>query len=198
MIISHNNKSPVIHRSAWVAPDATICGDVTVGAHTRILHGVRVIAEGGSIEIGEHNIILENAVIRSTVRHSVQIGNHCLIGPTAHVAGCTVEDEVFIATGAAIFHGSRLGKGSEVRINGVVHIKSDLPPARMVPISWVAVGDPIKILPPEKHDDIWSVQKPLNFPLEVYGFDRDEANMVKITRRLSEALGSHKDDEVLS
>ncbi|MHC4945826.1 MAG: gamma carbonic anhydrase family protein [Planctomycetota bacterium] len=198
MIISHNNKSPVIHRSAWVAPDATICGDVTVGAHTRILHGVRVIAEGGSIEIGEHNIILENAVIRSTARHSVQIGNHCLIGPTAHVAGCTVEDEVFIATGAAIFHGSILGKGSEVRINGVVHLKSHLPPARMVPICWVAVGDPIKILPPDKHEDIWSVQKPLNFPLEVYGFDRDEADMVKITKRLSEALGSHNDDQVIS
>src|SRR6266403_1770302 len=64
-----------------------------------------LIAEGGSIEIGLHCIILENAVIRSTSRHSARIGNHCLIGPNAHVTGCTLKDEVFIATGAAGFHG---------------------------------------------------------------------------------------------
>ena len=65
-------------------------------------------------------------------------------------------------------------------------------------IGWVGVGDPIAILPPDQHDAIWEIQQPLNFPLEVYGFDRAEADMVKITTRLSEALASHKDDEVVS
>ena len=39
------------------------------------------------------------------------------------------------------------------------------------------------------------IQKPLNFPLTVYGLERSQANMVEITRRLSEALGSHATDE---
>jgi carbonic anhydrase/acetyltransferase-like protein (isoleucine patch superfamily) len=197
MLISHSGKTPIVHPTAWIAPDATICGDVVIGPHTRVLFGARVIAEGGRIEIGDHCIVMENAGVRSTARHSAQIGNHCLIGPNAHVVGCRVEDEVFIATGAAIFHGATLGKGAEVRVNGVVHLKSRLPAGSTVPIGWVAVGDPITIAPPDQHEAIWAIQKPLNFPLEVYGFDRAEADMVKITTRLSETLGSHKDDEVV-
>ncbi len=124
MIISHKGKKPEIHSSAYIAPSATVCGDVTIGPNCRIMHGASIIAEGGKIMIGEHCIILENAVVRSNTRHSATIGNYVLIGPNAHVVGCTIEDEVFIATGAAIFHGAHLGKGSEIRINAVVHLKS--------------------------------------------------------------------------
>jgi carbonic anhydrase/acetyltransferase-like protein (isoleucine patch superfamily) len=135
-------------------------------------------------------------LMRFYVRNKpMTIGNNCLVGPNAHVVGCTVEDEVFIATGAAIFHSARLGRGSEVRINGVVHLKTQLAPGDTVPIGWIAVGDPAQILPPSEHERIWEIQKALNFPLTVYGFERSEANMVKITRRLSDALASHTSDE---
>lgn len=198
MLISHLGHAPQVDASAYVAPTATVCGDVVIGPNCRVMHGASIIAEGGRIDIGGHCIIMENAVIRSTARHSTQVGNHCLVGPNAHLVGCTVEDEVFLATGAAIFHGAHLGKGSEVRINAVVHLRSVLPAGETVPIGWVAIGDPIQILPPDQHETIWSAQKPLNFPLFVYGLDRPEANMVKITTRLAEVLGTHKDDRVVS
>ncbi len=124
------------------------------------MFGAQVIAEGGAISIGRECIVMENAVLRSTARHSLAIGNNCLVGPNSHVVGCSVEDEVFIATGAAVFHAARLGKGSEVRINAVVHLNTHVAPGETVPIGWVA-----------------------------------EASMEKITRRLSEALGSHASDE---
>lgn len=117
MILTHNGKTPTAHPTAWVAPDATVCGNVVIGAHSRILHGARITAEGGQVAIGEHCIVLENAVVRSTARHSTHIGNPCLIGPQTHVVAWTLEDEVFIATGAAIFHGASVGRGAEVRIN---------------------------------------------------------------------------------
>lgn len=196
MLITHQGKSPRVHPTAYVAPNAAVCGDVVIGAGSRILFGAQVIVEGGSIEIGAECIVMENAVLRSNTRHPLTIGNNCLIGPNAHVVGCAIEDEVFVATGAAIFHGARLGKGCEVRINGVVHLKTRVAPGETVPIAWVAVGDPASILPPNEHDRIWAIQHPLNFPLTVYGFDRSEADMVKITRRLSEALGSHASDVV--
>ncbi|PYN30622.1 MAG: transferase [Candidatus Rokuibacteriota bacterium] len=194
MLINHQGKSPRVHPSAYVAPNAAVCGDVLIGPGCRILFGAQLIAEGGSISIGTECIVMENAVLRSNARHSLRIGNNCLIGPHAHVVGCTIEDEVFVATGASIFHGARLGKGCEVRINGVVHLKTHVVPGDTVPIGWVAVGSPASILPPNEHEKIWEIQKPLNFPLTVYGFDRAEADMVKITRRLSEALGSHAHD----
>jgi carbonic anhydrase/acetyltransferase-like protein (isoleucine patch superfamily) len=195
MILTHGGKKPAIDPTAYVAPTATVCGDVTIGAHCRIMFGACLIAEGGSIEIGTHGIVLENAVIRSTSRHSARIGDHCLIGPNAHVAGCTIMDEVFVATGAAIFHGAVLEARSEVRVNGVVHLKTRLPEKAIVPIGWVAVGDPASVLPPDQHDAIWTLQEPLNFPLVVYGYDRAEANMIKITERMSKSLAGHATDQ---
>ena len=198
MIIEHNGKTPNIHPSAYVALSATICGDVKIGSNCRVMHGATVIAEGGHITIGEYCIIFENAVLRSNANHSLTIGNFCLIGPNAHIVGCTIEDQVFIATGAAIFHSAQLGIGSQVRINAVVHLKSYLQPGEVVPIGWIAVGNPAKLFSPDKHDDIWQIQQPLNFPLAVYGYDRHEATMEKITRRLSESLGSHSNDRIVS
>ena len=195
MIIDHNGDSPKIDPSAWIAPNATVCGNVTVGPGCRIMYGAQIVAESGSISIGRECIIMENAVLRSSTRHPMTIGNNCLIGPNAHVVGCTVEDEVFIATGAAVFHSAFLGTGSEVRVNGTVHLKSHLAAGETVPIGWVAVGNPAKILAPNEHDRIWEIQKPLDFPATVYGFERSDASMEKITKSLSRALESHISDE---
>jgi carbonic anhydrase/acetyltransferase-like protein (isoleucine patch superfamily) len=197
MILSHNGKTPTIDPSAYVAPTATICGDVNIGENSRIMPGACIIAEGEKIKIGSNCIVLENAVLRSDSKHSLSIGNYCLVGPNAHVVGCIIEDEVFVATGASIFHGAIIGARSEVRINGIVHLKTILPEDSTVPINWIAVGNPASILPPNEHDKIWEIQKPLNFPFEVYGYDRSEATMKKITERMSELLGNHlKDEEI--
>lgn len=199
MLIAHGGKCPQIDPTAWVAPDATICGDVVLGPGVRVLHGARIIGEaGGSVRIGRQCIIMENAVVRATPRHSCSIGDNCLIGPNAHVTGAVLEDQVFIATSAAIFHGAHLGRGSEVRINGTVHLRSRLEPDTTVPIGWIAVGDPASILPPDQHKAIWAIQKPLNFPQWVYGIDRSSPDlMVRVTASLSEALGAHQSDTVL-
>lgn len=197
MLIEHAGKSPMVDPRAWVAPDATLCGDVVVGAGARILHGARIVGEaGGSIAIGRETIVMENAVVRAGPRHPCRIGDHCLIGPHAHVTGATIEDEVFVATGAAVFHGAWLGRGCEVRVHAVVHLRTRIEPGGMVPIGWVAVGDPARILPPDRHDEIWAVQAPLDFPQWVYGLDRATPRLMReVTRRLSEALGAHSNDQ---
>jgi carbonic anhydrase/acetyltransferase-like protein (isoleucine patch superfamily) len=199
MMIAHAGKQPQIDATAWVAPDATVCGDVAIGPGSRIMHGARLIGEGGgAIRIGEACIVMENAVIRASRRHPCTIGDHCLIGPNAHVTGATLEEQVFIATGAAIFHGASLGRGSEVRVHATVHLRTRLAPGSTVPIGWVAVGDPARILSPDRHNEIWAVQAPLDFPQFVYGFDRTTPDlMIEVTRRLSNVLGAHAEDAVL-
>src|SRR5262249_29576676 len=63
---------------------------------------------------------------------------------------------------------------------------------------WVAVGDPARILPPDRHDEIWEVQRPLNFPEWVYSFDRSTPDLMRrVTHRLSEALAAHAGDAVI-
>ena len=201
MILEHKGKTPNIHPTAYVAPNATLCGDVTVKAHARILFGAVLTGEGGSVEVGEHSIVMENAILRANKRQPVRVADHVLIGPQAYLTGCTVEEDVFLATGVRIFNGAVVKARAEVRINAVVHLKTVIPEETTVPIGWVAVGDPARIFPPNDHDAIWEVQEPLDFPKFVFRLERDAngGNLAPLlTERYGRALESHKDDRVVS
>jgi carbonic anhydrase/acetyltransferase-like protein (isoleucine patch superfamily) len=200
MLLEHQGKRPRIHESAYIAPTATICGDVTVGENSCILFGAVITAEGGPVEIGAYCIIMENAVIRGTKRHPARLGNHILVGPRAYLTGCTVEVNAFLATGATVFNKAHIGARAEVRINGLVHLRTRLPPDAVVPLGWIAVGDPAQILPPQDHEKIWAIQEPLNFPSTVFGLEHAPAGetiMPELTRRYATFLQRHKDDQVL-
>ncbi len=195
MILTHLGIRPRIDEDVFIAPDATICGDVDIADGARIMHGARIIAEGGRIEIGRNTIVMQNAVVRSTAAHDCRIGPQVLIGPAAHVVGSSVEERVFLATGTAIFHASRIGRGSVVRINGVVHVNTVLEPNSTVPIGWIAVGNPAEFFSADRHDDIWAVQEPLKFVKTAYGIDEPLMScMDKVTAIVSERLASHRDD----
>ncbi len=201
LLFEHRGKAPRIHGSAWIAPNAVICGDVTIGAHSRVLFGAVITAEGGPVIVGQYCIIMEAAVVRGTPRHSVQIGDHVLVGPRAYLTGCVVEESVFLATGTAIFNGAQVGQRSEVRVNAVVHLMTRLPPDSLVPIAWIAVGDPAIIRPPQDHEEIWAIQKTLDFPKVVWGLERAPEGgtiMPEITDRYSKALASHREDRRLN
>ena len=200
MLIEHQGSRPRIHPSAYVAPTAVVCGDVRVGEGSRVLFGAVLTAEGGPVEVGRSCVVMENAVIRGSKRHPVTIGDHVLIGPRAYLSGCTIGDEVFLATGATVFNGATVRRRAEVRINGVVHVRTAVPEGATVPIGWVAVGDPAEILPPNEHDRIWAIQRELNFSREVWGLERaapGETIMPEMTERYARALGRHDDDRVL-
>ena len=200
MILEHRGKCPQIHESAYVAPNATICGDVIIGENSHVLFGAVLVAEGGPVAIGAHCIIMENAVIRGTPQHPTTIGDHVLVGPRAYLTGCTVEDSAFLATGTTVLNGATIGTRAEVRINSVVHLRTRLPPDVLVPIGWVAVGDPAEILPPGDHERIWATQEPLDFPRTVFGLERapdGETIMPELTHRYAKGLGRHRDDQHL-
>lgn len=193
MIYEHLGKTPRIDPSATVAPSAVLCGEVSVGAHCRILHNAVLTAESGSVELGAHTIVMEQAVLRGTAHHPLRLGSHVLVGPHAHLSGCRVEDGAFLATGATVFNGAAIGAGAEVRIHGVVHVGSILAPGAVVPIGWVAVGDPAEILPPGEHERIWSIQEALHFPRTVFGMEREDPRtmMVRLTERYGRALAAY-------
>ena len=66
MIVSSNGKKPKIHASAYVAPSATIAGDVTIGSGCAILHGAVIVSEGAPVTIGTDTVVMENAVIKAS------------------------------------------------------------------------------------------------------------------------------------
>lgn len=197
MLIEHNGRAPTIDPTCRVAPNATICGDVTIGPNCSVGFGAVLVAESGPIRIGSNCVIMDTAVLRAARHHTLVIGDNVLVGPRAYLSGCNIGANVFVATGAAVFNGANLGDGSEVRINGTVHLRTVLPAGATVPIGWIAVGDPAEILPPERHDEIWAAQEPLDFPGYVFGVERrgDGSVMPELMPRYAAALRRwHRDD----
>jgi carbonic anhydrase/acetyltransferase-like protein (isoleucine patch superfamily) len=161
-----------------------LSGDVNVEADVHISFGAVVMGEEASVTIGSGCIIRENVVIRSSPKHPVRIGDAVLVGAHSALYGCTVQANVFLATGVTVFHGACIEAGAEVRINGVIHVNTRLAEGATVPIGWVAVGDPATILPPGAHDEIWRIQRELDFPGTVYGVRRGpngEVDMREVT-----------------
>ena len=195
MLYEHLGARPRIHESAVIAPTAVVSGDVEIGADCQVLHGAVITAEGGPITLGENVIVMENAIVRASSANPVHIGDHVLIGPGASVSGAVIGNEVFLATGTRVFNGAKIGDRAEVRINAVVHLRTTLPEDTVVPIGWVAVGDPPLVLSPDKHDEIWAAQRELDFPGYVFGVDRDTPDvMVQLTERYGRSLARHADD----
>lgn len=195
MRFEHLGAQPRIHPDAVVAATAVISGAVEIGAECQVLHGAVITAEGGAITLGENVIVMENALIRATATNPVHIADHVLVGPMASVSGAVVEEEVFLATGTRVFNGAHIGARSEVRINGVVHLRTALPAESIVPIGWVAIGDPVQFLSPDRHEEIWAAQRELDFPGYVFGLDRETPDlMVQLTERYGRSLARHADD----
>jgi carbonic anhydrase/acetyltransferase-like protein (isoleucine patch superfamily) len=195
VLIEHEGKRPQVPESAYVAPTAVVCGDVTVGPDCRVLFGAVLTAEGGPIELGERCIVMENAVVRGRQTHPAVLGDHVLVGPHAHVNGAEVEHDVFLATGVSVFPGAHIGHGSEVRIGAVVHVNSVLASGTTVPIGWIAVGDPAELFPPSAHDELWPIQRSMDFPGTVFGLERSEATMDRVSARYAERFGRHRNDK---
>jgi len=196
MLIEHRGAAPSVHPDAWVAPTAVLSGDVRVAAGCRILYGAVLTAEDGHVELGPRSVVMENALVRGRAATPAVIGADVLVGPQAHLNGSRIEDGCFVATGAALFPGSVLGAGAEVRIGGVVHVNTVVEAGATVPIHWVAVGSPAQILPPDRHDDIWAIQRELDFPGTVYGLDRSAGARERMERQ-SAWFGAHRGDRPL-
>jgi carbonic anhydrase/acetyltransferase-like protein (isoleucine patch superfamily) len=185
-----------------VAPTAVIVGDVTIGAGCSIGFGAVIVAESGPVRIGAHCVIMDTAVLRGTRKDALTIGENVLIGPRASLVGCTIEENAFIATGASIFNAAHIGARAEIQVNGIVHLRSRLPPDAVVPLGWIAVGDPAIIRASTAHDEIWAVQKTLDFPGYVFGAERPEPGdsfMPEMMPRYADALRRwHADDREVS
>ena len=199
MILSSGTKKPKIHSSAYVAPTATISGDVTIGSGCAILHGAIVTSEGAPVTIGSDTVVMENAVIKgsggSATQFPAAIGKACIVGPHAYVVGAQIGNGCFIASGSRVFNGATMGDGSGVALGGIVHVNAQLPKNATVPMQHIAYGSPAKIVAPEKAAE---VAKQLNFYANVFNIDDGEGARAKAAQAYAQFLRkTHAQDGVL-
>jgi carbonic anhydrase/acetyltransferase-like protein (isoleucine patch superfamily) len=132
---------PEIHPQAYIHPEATVIGQVSVGAGSTVWPGAVLRGDYGRITVGQATSIQDGAVIHATEELETMIGSRCVVGHIAHLEGCTVEDECLIGSGSVLLHRVVVRSGALVAAGAVVS------PGMEVPARAMALGVPAKLRP---------------------------------------------------
>lgn len=129
VILPVKGVSPQIPEGCFIAPNATIVGDVVMGSDCSIWFNAVVRGDVNSIRIGNKVNIQDGACIHCTYEKTKTIiGNNVSIGHNAIVHGCTVEDNVLIGMGAIVMDRVRIGQNSIIAAGAVVLEDTEVPP----------------------------------------------------------------------
>ncbi len=129
VILPVKGVSPRIGTDVFIAPNATIVGDVTMGEGCSVWFNAVIRGDVNAIQIGDKVNIQDNAVIHCTYeKYATTIGNNVSIGHSAIVHGCKVEDDVLIGMGAIVMDGAVIGSNSIVAAGAVVLEGTIVPP----------------------------------------------------------------------
>jgi carbonic anhydrase/acetyltransferase-like protein (isoleucine patch superfamily) len=128
----HLGRTPDVARALFIAPGATVVGDVELGPGTSVFYGAVLRGDINSIRVGEGTNIQDNAVVHLADDLGVQIGAWCTIGHSAVVHACTIGDECLIGMGATVLDGAVIGDRSLVGANSLVPQRFECPPGSLV------------------------------------------------------------------
>lgn len=146
------SKKPRIHRSAVLAPNCTIIGDVVIGPRTSVWPGAVIRGDYGYIRIGPDCSVQDNAVVHCSGENPAIVGKGVTIAHSAIVHACRIGDECLIGAGAIIFDGATVGKQSILGVGCI------LLEGRTIPRRSVAVGSPAKIIRKATLEDVRAIK----------------------------------------
>ena len=131
----------------FIAPDATVVGNVHVGRDVSIWFGVAIRGDNERITIGARSNVQEHSVMHTDPGFGLTIGEGCTIGHRAMLHGCTIGDNSLIGMGAIVLNGAKIGKNCLVGANALVTEGKEFPDGMLI------VGSParaIRALSPEE------------------------------------------------
>ena len=126
--------------SNWIAPDATLIGDVRVGRNAGIWFGTVIRGDNEPIVIGADTNVQEHTVMHTDPGFPLTIGEGCTIGHRALLHGCTIGDNSLIGMGAIVLNGARIGRNSLVGAGALVTEGKEFPDNSLI------VGSPAKAI----------------------------------------------------
>ena len=120
MILELDGARPTIASSAWIAPTATVVGDVVIGENASIWYGAVLRADMERIEIGDEANVQDGSVLHSSPGLPVQVGPGATVGHACVVHGAVLRERCLVGNGATLLDGSRIGRRSLVAANALV------------------------------------------------------------------------------
>lgn len=152
-LAKHLSRTPDTARALFVAPNATVCGDVVLGPQSSVFYGVVLRGDINEIRVGEGTNIQDNAVVHLADAYGAYIGAWCTVGHGAIVHACTVEDECLIGMGATVLDGAVIGAQSIIGARALVPQGMVVPPRSMV------YGAPARVVRPLRDSEIASLRR---------------------------------------
>jgi len=138
----HLGKNPDIMHAAFVAPNATVQGDVRLGPLSSVWYGAVLRGDINTIDIGEGSNIQDLAVVHLADDYGVKVGCYTTIGHGAIIHACDIGNECLIGMGATILDGAVIGDRCIVGANALVKQRFVAPPGSMI------LGAPAKVVRP--------------------------------------------------
>jgi len=132
VIISIRGRTPQLHAEAWVAPNASLIGQVHLAARASVWYAATLRAEAEPIEIGAGTNIQDGVTIHVDAEYPVRVGTGVSVGHNAVLHGCTVEDGCLVGMGAVVLNGAVIGAGSTIAAGAVVPQGAAIPPRSLV------------------------------------------------------------------
>jgi carbonic anhydrase/acetyltransferase-like protein (isoleucine patch superfamily) len=129
--------------NAWVAPNASLIGEVIVSKYATVWYNVVIRAELNPVRIGHFSSIGDGTSIMTAcalphgLAASVNIGKNVTIEPHCSIYSSIIDDDVFIGTGSVVMQGARIERGAHILAGSVV------PPGSLIPAGQVWGGSPI-------------------------------------------------------
>lgn len=121
LILEVNGKIPAYDSSCWIAPNATLVGDVVMGKNCTVWFNAVIRGDVHEIRIGDDTNIQDGAIIHCTYQKAgTYIGSQVSIAHNAIVHGCTIHDRVLIGMGAIVMDGAIVHSGAVVAAGAVV------------------------------------------------------------------------------
>lgn len=142
MFLSFCGKVPRDEGAAFVAPNATVQGDVILKAGSTVWYGAVLRGDDGTLTIGENSNVQDNAVLHTGPGLDVTVGRGTSVGHGAVVHGCTVGDGCLIGMHATILNGAAIGDGCLIAAGALV------PENMQVPAGSLVIGVPGKVVRP--------------------------------------------------
>lgn len=148
IIHSYKSKTPLYDKTAFIAEDAVLIGDVTVGAESSIWYGCILRGDVNDIKIGARTNIQDGTVIHvSSSTQGTYVGDDVTVGHMALLHACTVEDGAFIGMRATVMDDAKVEKGAMVAAGALVT------PGKIVPSGQLWGGSPARYMRDLTEDD---------------------------------------------
>src|SRR3954447_11930823 len=146
-------RGPQIAASAFVVPNATIVGDVSLGEESSVWYGAVLRGDINRIVIGAQSNVQDNAVIHLSDDYAATLGERVTVGHSAIVHACTIDDEVLVGMGAIILDGAEIGARSIIGANALVTVGKKIPPGSLV------YGSPARVVSQLSLDEQAGIKK---------------------------------------